>query len=98
MGNATRSAFLNSHGLQLVALLNLVHDILARGDLAEDGVLAIQPIGSNVGDEELAAIGVRTGIGHRERAHLMAIGIALGLILELIAGAAAAAGRRIATL
>ena len=61
-------------------------------------MLAIQPVGRDVGDEELAAIGVRAGIGHGQRADLVAIGIALGLVLELVAGAAAAAGRRVAAL
>src|SRR3984885_1151977 len=98
MGNATWSAFLNGHGLQLVALLHLVHHVLAAGDLAEYGVLAVQPIRRDMRDEELAAIGVGAGIGHRERTDFVTIRIALGLVFELITGTAAAAGRRIAAL
>ncbi len=92
-GNATDSAFLNGDRLQLVALLNLVDHVLAAGDLAENGVLAVQPIGDDVRDEKLAAVGVRAGVGHRERADLVLVRIALGLVFELVAGAAAAAGR-----
>src|ERR1700722_991445 len=98
MGNAKVSAFLNSDGFQLIALLNLVDDVLAGGNLPENSVLAVQPIGGDMSDEKLAAIGIRTCIGHRQRADLVAMGIALGLILELIAGAAATAGRGIAAL
>ena len=33
---------------------------------AKDCMLVVQPGGGHCGDEELAAIGVRTGIGHTE--------------------------------
>src|ERR1700729_293278 len=98
MGNATWSAFLNGNGLQLIALLHLVHHVLTAGNLPEYGVLSVQPVRRDMGDEKLAAIGVWTGVGHGERPDLVPIGIALGLVLELVAGAAAAAGRGVATL
>src|SRR5687768_2150107 len=36
---------------------DLVDDFLATDDLAEDGVLAVEPGGGHHGDEELAAVG-----------------------------------------
>lgn len=50
----------------LVALLDRIHHVLAIGHLAEDRVFAIEMRSRAVGDEELRAIGPRTGIGHRE--------------------------------
>ena len=38
--------------------------IHAGNNLPKDAVFSIQPGGGNVGDEELAAIGARTGIRH----------------------------------
>src|SRR5215510_4688914 len=42
------------HGLHLVALFDVVHDVHARGDLAEDGVIAVEEIRGGQGDVELA--------------------------------------------
>src|SRR5262252_84463 len=42
------------HRLHLVAALDLVHDVHARGHLAEDGVLAVQEVGGRERDVELA--------------------------------------------
>src|SRR5579871_5687601 len=49
--------------------LEPVDDVHALGHLAEDRVLAVEP-GAGVGgdDEELRAVRVRAGVGHRERA------------------------------
>src|SRR5215208_3794037 len=69
----------------------------AGGDLAKDGVLAVQP-GSGFGghDEELAAVRVGSGIGHRERsADDLVI---VDLVLELVAGSAGAGALRAAAL
>ena len=66
---------------------DLVGDVLAARDLAEDGVLAVEPrrrVGGD--DEELAAVRVRPGIRHRERAPLDLV--VVELVLELVAGAA----------
>src|SRR5690606_578650 len=53
------------------------------------GVLAVQPVGLDVGDEELAAVGVRAGVGHRQHPALVLHAVA-GLVLEPVARAAAA--------
>ena len=66
-------------------------------DLAEDGVLAVEPrrrIGGD--DEELGAVRVRAGVRHRERA--LDDLVVVELVLELVAGAAGAVALRAATL
>ena len=78
---------------------DLLGDILAFDDFAEDGVLAGEPIGGDCGDEELAAVGAGAGVGHRQFAGLVELmARALGLILETITGATHAGAGRIATL
>src|SRR5690606_9295158 len=77
------------HRVDLVALGDGVHHLHALGDLAEHGVAAVQPVGLHVGDEELAAIGVRAGIGHGQDPALVGHAVA-GLVLEPVARAAAA--------
>ena len=66
-------------------------------DAAEDGVLAVQP-GRRLGgdDEELGAVGVGAGVGHRQRAALDLV--LVELVLEGVAGAAAAGALRAAAL
>src|SRR6266436_1833921 len=83
--------------LHLVALLDVVHDVHARGDLAEDGVLAVEEVGGGEGDVALAARGV--GIlaarhGHRA-AHVLLL-VELGL--DLVAGPSRAVTLGIAAL
>ena len=66
---------------------DLVDDVLATRDLAEDGVLAVEPrcrVGGD--DEELAAVRIRSGIRHRERTSLDLV--VVELVLELVARAA----------
>jgi hypothetical protein len=46
-------------------LLGGVDYVLPFEDLAEDGMLAVEPIGDDVSDEELTAVGAGSGIGHR---------------------------------
>src|SRR5215813_5601869 len=46
------------HGLHLVALLDVVHNVHARDDLAEDGVLAVEEVRGGEGDVELAPRGI----------------------------------------
>ena len=65
---------------------------------AEDGVFAVEPIGHDVGDEELAAVGAGAGVGHRERSDLVLVRIAFELVFEAIAGAAAAGAGGVAAL
>src|SRR5918992_3828539 len=77
--------------------LDRVDRLHARADLAEDGVLAVEP-GSRVGrdDEELAAVRVRPAVGHRQRAaHDLVV---VDLVLELVARAAGAGSLRAAAL
>ena len=49
---------LGAHALQLL------HDIHALDDLAENNVLAVQPRGLRRADKELGAVGVGTSVGH----------------------------------
>lgn len=44
-----------------------LHNILPFSQLAEYGVLAIQPGAGHEGDEELRPIGVGTSVGHGEQ-------------------------------
>lgn len=55
--------------LRLVAgvlgdVLDLVHDVVAFEDFAEDDVPAVEPGGDGGRDEELGAVGVLAGVGH----------------------------------
>src|SRR5690606_2001693 len=84
-------------GLDLVALLDRVDHFHAVGDLAEHGVLAVQPRARDMGDEELAAVGARARVGHGEHAALVAQAV-VGLVLEAVAGAAGAGAVRAAAL
>ena len=45
--------FGDRHALERIVPFDLVDDVLAALDLAEDGVLAVEPVGDDVGDEEL---------------------------------------------
>ena len=75
--------------------LDRVDRVHALGDLAEDGVLAVEPIGLDVGDVELAAVRVRSGIGHGEGTYLVLKPFIAGeFVVEAVAGAAAACGCR----
>src|SRR4051795_4865144 len=67
--------------------LDLVNDVHAGGDAPEGGVLAVQPRGRLGGDdEELAAVGVRAGVCHGERAADDAM--VVDLVGERVAGPA----------
>src|SRR2546430_2597223 len=96
---APRSGFLDRHAGERVALLDRVDDLLPAADLAEDGMLAIKPVGRDVGDEELAAVRVRTGVGHRQRpALVLAVLAGAQLVLELVPRPAAAGALGVAAL
>src|ERR1700676_3534471 len=81
--------FLDGYRFELIALLDLVDDVLAAGDRSEDGMLAIQPVGGDVCNEELAAVGIGPGIGHGERTDFVLVGIAFGLVFKAVAWTAA---------
>lgn len=58
--------------------------------MPEYGVLAVEPLGGDVGDKELAAVGIRPGVSHGKATDLMALWVVLQLIFKLITGTAAA--------
>src|SRR3954454_24292413 len=77
--------------------LDRVDGVQAVGHPAEDRVLAAEPrrlVGGD--DEELAAVRVRSAVGHRERAPDDLV--LVDLVLELVAGAARAGALRAAAL
>src|SRR5438105_5565004 len=66
--------------------LDRVDGLHAGADAAEDGVLAVEPRGAIGGDdEELRAVGVGAGVGHRERAADDLV--LVDLVLERVSGA-----------
>src|SRR5690606_17894424 len=80
---------LDPHAADVVALLDLVDRFQAFDDLAEHRVLAVQPRRGHVGDEELAAVGVGTRIGHGQHAALVGDAVG-GFVFEPVARAAPA--------
>ena len=86
------------HRLQRIALFNGIDHVLAARHVAEDGVLAVEVRLGGSRDEELAAVRVGAGVGHREDARLVRERIALDLVVELVPGAAATRARGIARL
>jgi len=64
--------------------LDLLDEVIAVNDLAEDDVLAIEPAGDNGGDEELGSVGVLSGVGHGKETGL-GVGELEVLVLELLA-------------
>ena len=82
--------FRDRHAFQDIALLDQINDLHAPTHLAEDGVFAVEPVGDDVGDEELAAVGVGAGVGHREGADLVLVwGCLADFVGEFVARAAA---------
>lgn len=59
LAGRTRAA---SHGL------HLVDHFVTLGDLAEDNVLAVQPLSICGANEELRSVGIGSSVGHREAA------------------------------
>src|SRR6266581_4769458 len=83
--------------LHLVALLDIVHDVHARGDLAEHGVLAVEEVGGGEGDVKLAARGVGI-LAARHGHHAAHVLLLVELGLDLVPGAARAITLGIAAL
>mmetsp|Transcript_23988 Transcript_23988/g.59555 ORF Transcript_23988/g.59555 Transcript_23988/m.59555 type:complete len:284 (+) Transcript_23988:144-995(+) len=81
--------------------LHRLDDIQALDDLAKDDVLAVEPRRLDGADEELAAVGARARVGHRERARARVLQLEV-LVRELLAvdglAARAVAAREIAAL
>src|SRR5262249_6711679 len=77
---------------------DLLSDVLAFDDLAKDGVLVVKPGGSRDGDEELASIGARTGVGHGEFACLRVLERGMKFVAESVTRSTAAAALRAAAL
>src|SRR5215211_1919400 len=77
--------------------LDRVHGLHAGLDAAEDRVLAVEPRrGLGGDDEELAAVGVRSAVGHGQGAALDLV--VVDLVLELVAGPTRAGALRTAAL
>src|SRR5690625_6882933 len=68
--------------------LDGVDDLLARfiGDLAEDGVLAVEPRGLGGGDEELRTVGsashLLAGVGHGQQVLAVELELRVDLIVD----------------
>src|SRR5690606_36425486 len=67
-------------------------------DLAEHGVLVVEPRRLVESDEELRAAGIRTRIGHRQYARAVVSKLRVELVLDLVAGAARSSTLRAAAL
>src|SRR5664280_833770 len=67
-----------------------VRDLPAADHLAEDRVLAGQPLGAADGDEELRPVGTRAGIRHSQQVRAGERQVRVDLVFELVARAAGA--------
>src|SRR6185312_1993741 len=82
-----------------LGLGDAVHNVLTLDDLAEDGVIAGEPVGCRNSNEELAAVSIGAGVGHGEFAGFVEfVRRALGFVRKLIAGTAGASAQRISSL
>src|SRR3984957_17818831 len=88
------------HACNCVSLFDRIDDILAGLvlHLAENGVFAVEPIGGDVRNEELAAVCVRAGVGHGKGANFVLAGIVPRLVGKSVAGAAGSSTGWIAAL
>jgi hypothetical protein len=62
--------------------LNLLDNVVALEDLAEDDVASVEPRGDDGGDEKLRAVRVGSGVGHGQDALLGVLELEV-LVLEL---------------
>src|SRR5215469_18622437 len=83
------------HGLNPA---DLVDHVGAADNLAEDRVPAVEPRRGCHRDEELGAIGARSGVRHGQQVRLVEAQIGVDLVGELIARAAGAGAERVAAL
>src|SRR5579884_4477793 len=61
-------------------------------------MLAVQPLRHHMRNKKLAAVRVRTGIGHRQRTHAVLVRIAFNFVFKPVTGAPASRSRWIAAL
>src|SRR5256885_13041609 len=83
--------------LHLVALLDAVHDVHPRDDLAEHRVLAVQEVRGGERDVELAARRIG-GLAPRHGEHAPHVLLLVELGLDLVAGVSGAVALGVATL
>jgi len=88
----------NGDGRNFITFRDFVDHVLAFSDFTEDRVLTIQMWGGEVGNEELAAVGARSCVGHRENAWLGVLERAVEFIRKFVAWATGASAGRIAAL
>src|SRR5712691_12220157 len=75
-----------------------VNHVGALDDLAEDGVLAVQPGRRHDRDEELRAVGAGSGVRHGQQVRPVERKVWMDFVGELVAGSAAAGSERVAAL
>jgi len=56
--------FVDRDGGDFISLCDFIDHVLAGDHLAEDGMFSVKVWSGKVGDEELAAVGVWSGVGH----------------------------------
>src|SRR5690606_1548827 len=91
-----RGIALDGDRIDGVAAAHGIDDLLVirTVDHAEHRVLAVQPGRGDMGDEELAAIGARSGIGHRKNAAGVVLEAGHDVVFETVARATRAAAAR----
>src|ERR1700691_73117 len=77
---------------------NLLHHLVAFRHFTENSVAVVEPRSGCHGHEELAAVGVRSGIGHRQESVLGVLQRGMKFVGELVARPAGAGACRIAAL
>lgn len=75
-----------------------VDHALPLSGFSENCVLSIKVRSGAVGDEELGAVGIRSGVGHGEDSSLVMSTMGLALAFEFIAGVASSSSQWAATL
>src|SRR6267378_4963935 len=81
---------LHSNRFHFVVLRNLVDHFQSLGDLSENGVDSVKVRLGGMADEELAAAGVLSGVGHGQRPRHVLVDVLVGLALDGVAGSARA--------
>lgn len=89
---------MNGDGIDGVTLFDGIDDILTFGDFAEDGVLAIEPGGSDVGDEKLASVGSGACVGHGENTGNVMLEVGAAFVFKFVAGTTATCSCRVSAL